>query len=84
MSSRHVDIQNLKRHQEFHALKLELEEFCDQMESIADINLEDAMRTDFTTEVLARIIAAKKVRDLLSTLGLIDKAKPKIVDKTME
>ena len=41
---RHIDIQNLKRHQEFYALKRELEDFCDKLDSISDIDLSDVSR----------------------------------------
>lgn len=70
---RHLDIQNLKRHAEFHALRLELEDFCNKMDSISDIDLTDPQRIDLAQEIYGRRWASMKVRDLLSTLGLVDK-----------
>lgn len=80
---RHIDIQNLKRHQEFYALKRELEDFCDKLDSITDIDLSDVSRVTLTEEVFGRRWASEKVRDLLSTLGLVDKKFTKR-DMTME
>ncbi len=70
---RQIDVQNLKRFQEFYSLKVELEEFCDKMDSIEDIDLSDVSRVTLTEEVYGRRWASQKVRDLLSTLGLVDK-----------
>lgn len=70
---RHVDIQNLKRHAEFYALKLELQDFCDRLDSIEDIDLEDRNRVTLAEEIYGRRWASQKVKDLLSTLGLVDK-----------
>lgn len=81
---RHIDIQNLKKHREFYALKVELESFCEKMESNRDIELKDVQRLEFSVECASRAIAAKEMRNLLSTLGLVDKTKPKLIDKTME
>ena len=80
---RHVDIQNLKKHAEFYALKKELEEFCDKMDSISDIDLSDVSRVTLLEEIYGRRWASEHIRDLLSSLGLIDK---KIIkrDNTME
>lgn len=80
---RHIDIQNLKKFQEFYSLKKELEVFCDQLDSIADIDLSDTSRVSLTEEVYGRRWASDKVRDLLSTLGLVDKRTTKR-DMTME
>lgn len=80
---RHIDIQNLKRHQEFYAFKLELEDFCKKMDSLEDIDLTDPSRTDLVSEIYGRRWASQKVKDLLSTLGLIDKTNIKR-DLTME
>lgn len=80
---RHIEIQNLKRFPEFHALKVELEAFCDKMDSISDIDLSDKNRTTLTEEIYGRRWASEKVRDLLSTLGLVDKKFTKR-DMTME
>ena len=81
---RHIDIQNLNRHQEFHALKLELEDFCNKMDSISDIDLSDTSRVSLEQEIYGRRWASEKVRDLLSTLGLVDKTRIKIIDRTGE
>lgn len=81
---RHIDIQNLKRYPEFHALKQEMEKFCQECESLQDVELSEHSRLTFNEEIAARIIAAQKVRDLLSTLGLVDKSKPRIIDRTGE
>lgn len=70
---RQIDIQNLKKHQEFHALKLELEDFCNKMDNINDIDLSDPKRVGLDVEIFGRQWASKKVRDLLSSLGLVDK-----------
>lgn len=80
---RHIDIQNLKRHQEFYALKVELEAFCDKLDSISDIDLSDFSRVTLNEEIYGRRWASEKVRDLLSTLGLVDKKFTKR-DMTME
>lgn len=70
---RHIDIQNLKRHQEFYALKLELEDFCNRLDSISDIDLSNPNRLDLAQEIYGRRWASEKIKDLLSTLGLVDK-----------
>lgn len=70
---RHVDINNLKKYPEFYALKIELEAFCDRLDSISDIDLTDTSRVTLTEEVYGRRWASKQVRDLLSTLGLVDR-----------
>lgn len=80
---RHLDIQNLKKFQEFYSLKKELEEFCDKLDSISDIDLSDVSRVTLTEEVYGRRWASEKVRDLLSTLGLVDRKFTKR-DMTME
>jgi hypothetical protein len=80
---RQIDIQNLKRFPEFYALKVELEAFCDKMDSIEDIDLSDVSRVTLEQEVYGRRWASQKVRDLLSTLGLVDKRTTK-KDMTME
>lgn len=79
-----IDIQSLKKYPEFWAFKQEMEAFCDDMESIADIKLDEVSRVTLGEEIAGRIWASKKVRDLLSTLGLVDKSKPRIIDKTGE
>ena len=68
-----IDIQNLKKHREFYALQQELEDFCDKMNSIDDIDLSDTNRVTLTEEVYGRRWASEKVRELLNTLGLIDR-----------
>lgn len=80
----HIDIQNLKKYPEFYALKLELEDFCDKLDSISDIDLSDSSRVTLQEEIYGRRWASEKVRDLLSSLGLVDKSKPKVIDKTGE
>lgn len=70
---RHTQIQNLKRFPEFHALKIELEAFCDKLDSISDIDLTDVSRVTLNEEIYGRRWASEKVRDLLSTLGLVEK-----------
>lgn len=79
----HIDIENLKKHAEFYALKKELENFCDKMDSIDDIDLQSSSRVTLAEEVYGRRYASTKVRDLLSSLGLIDKKVTKR-DMTME
>lgn len=80
---RHIDIQNLKKYPEFYALKLELEAFCDKMDSIEDIKLSDVSRVTLIEEVYGRRWASQHIRDLLSSLGLVDKRNVKR-DMTME
>lgn len=80
---RHVDINNLKKYPEFYALKTELEAFCDRLDSISDIELTDTSRVTLTEEVYGRRWASEKVRDLLSSLGLVDRKFTKR-DMTME
>lgn len=80
---RHIDINNLKKYPEFYALKKELENFCDKMDSIDDIKLDDVSRVTLAEEVYGRRYASEKVRDLLSSLGLVDKKFNKR-DMTME
>jgi len=80
---RHIDIQNLKRFPEFHALKLELEAFCDRMDNINDIKIDGVSRVTLEQEVYGRRYASKEVRDLLSSLGLVDK-KATVRDMTGE
>lgn len=78
-----VDIQNLKKHREFYALQQELEDFCDKMDSISDIDLSDTSRVTLTDEIYGRRWASEKVRELLNTLGLIDRQLSK-KDNTFE
>ena len=80
---RHLDIQNLKRFPEFHALKLELEAFCDRLDNINDIKIDGVSRVTLEQEVYGRRYASKEVRDLLSSLGLVDK-KATVRDMTGE
>lgn len=75
-----IDVQNLKKHQEFWALKKTLEDFCDSLDDISDIDIE----TIKIEEIIGRRYASQKVRDLLSTLGLVDKSKARIIDRTGE
>lgn len=80
---RHIDIQNLKKYPEFYALKQELEAFCDDMDSIEDIDLSGVSRVTLEQEIYGRRWASQRVRDLLSSLGLVDKKITKR-DMTME
>ena len=43
------------------------------MDSIDDIKLDDVSRVTLAEEVYGRRYASEKVRDLLSSLGLVDK-----------
>lgn len=72
-----IDIQNLKKYPEFWALKQYLEAFCERMDSIEDIDLAAVSRVTLEQEVYGRRWASQKVRDELSTLGLVDKIKTK-------
>jgi len=78
-----IDIQNLKKHAEFWALKKELEYFCDKIDNIDDIDLSKVSRVTLAEEVYGRRYASTKIKDLLSTLGLVDKKFAKR-DMTME
>lgn len=78
-----IDIQNLKKYPEFYALKQELEKFCDKMDSIEDIETENVSRVTLTEEVFGRRYASREVRNLLASLGLVDKRVSRR-DMTME
>ena len=80
---RKIDITNLKKHREYYALKLELEEFCDKMDSFGDMDFENVSRATMNEEIYGRYWASKNVRELLSSLGLIE-SKSRSIDKTME
>lgn len=80
---RHIDVNNLKKYPEFHALKQELEAFCERMDNIDDIEINNVSRVTLAEEVYGRRYASTKVRDLLSSLGLVDKKFTKR-DLTME
>lgn len=69
----HIDIQNLKRYPEFYALQKELENFCDKLDNISDIKIDGVSRISLEQEVYGRRYASEKVKDLLSSLGLVDK-----------
>lgn len=79
-----IDIQNLKKYPEFYALKKHFEEFCAKLDSLEDIDLENLSRLTINEEIYGRRWASMKLKDELSSLGLVDKAKPKITDKTGE
>ena len=79
-----IDVQQLKRYPEFYALKMQMEEFCERMDSISDINLDDVSRVSLDVEVFGRRFASDKIRELLSTLGLVDKSRPRVIDRTGE
>lgn len=78
-----IDIQSLKKHREFYALTTELEAFCNKLDSMEDIDLNDRSRVTLAEEVAGRLWASKKIRDFLLTLGLVDKTNIKI-NKTFE
>ena len=80
---RQIDIGHLKKYPEFYALKVELEHFCDKMDSISDIDLSDVSRVTLLEEIYGRRWASVQIRDLLSSLGLVDKKVTKR-DMTME
>ena len=79
-----IDAQNLKKYPEYYALKQEMESFCNKMDSISDINLSDVSRVSLEQEIYGRRWASIQIRELLSTLGLVDKSKPRIIDRTGE
>ena len=79
-----IDAQNLKKYPEFYALKQIMEGFCDEMESIRDLDMSEVSRATLGEEIAGRVWASKKVRDLLSSLGLVDKSKPRTIDRTGE
>jgi hypothetical protein len=81
---RHVEVQNLKKYPEFYALKVELEAFCDRLDSLEDFRINHDKNISIEAEVYGRVWARDKVRDFLSSLGLVDKTRGKIVDKTGE
>ena len=78
-----IDIQGLKKYPEFFALKQELEKFCDKMDSIEDIDVTNVSRVTLAEELYGRRYASQKVRDLLASLGLVEK-KINRRDMTME
>ncbi len=69
----HIDIQNLKKYPEFYAFRQELEKFCGKMDDISDIDIDGQSRVSLEQEVYGRRYASEKVKDLLSSLGLVDK-----------
>lgn len=81
---KNVDVQQLKKYPEFYALKQIMEGFCEEMESIKDLKLDEVSRVTLGEEIAGRVYASTKVRDLLSSLGLVDKSKPRIIDRTGE
>jgi hypothetical protein len=80
---RNIQIGNLKKYPEFYALRLELEDFCLKLDSLEDIELTKDSRISMAEEVSGRIWARDKVKDLLSSLGLIER-KGRTIDKTGE
>lgn len=80
---RHIDIQNLKKYPEFYALQKELEAFCFKLDSISDIDLTNPSRVSLNEEVFGRQWASTKIKDLLGSLGLVDKTHI-VRDMTME
>lgn len=80
---RQIDIQNLKKHQEFWSLKKELELFCDRLDSIADIDLSEPKRVSLAEEIYGRSWASKQIRELLYSFGLVE-LRTKKIDRTME
>ena len=80
---RQIEIQHLKKYPEFYALRLELENFCDKMDSISDIDLKDKSRVTLNEEIYGRRWASEQVRDLLYSLGLVERNFSKR-DMTME
>lgn len=79
-----IDLQGLKKYQEFWALKKTLEDFCNSLDDISDLDLSDVSRVTLGEEIAGRRFASTRVRDLLSSLGLVDKTKPKTTDRTFE
>lgn len=78
-----LEIKNLIKYPEFYALKQELEKFCDEMADISDIDLETQSRVSLNEEIAGRLWAAKKVTNLLFSLGLVERDTKKR-DQTFE
>ena len=78
------DLQTLLKYPEYHALKQELLDFCNGLDNISDIDLSQTGRVDLDTEIVGRIFASKKVKDLLFKLGMLDQEDLKRTDKTYE
>ncbi len=79
-----IDAQNLKKYPEFWALKKTMEAFCNDLDSLDGLEKDKDPRITLAEEVAGRIWAKGKITDLLSSLGLVDKSKPRVVDKTGE
>lgn len=80
---RAVDIGNLKRYPEFYALKMEMQDFVDAMDSMEDMVKNRNSRLTLAEEVAGRVWAKEKIEDLLSKMGLYEKKKI-AKDKTFE
>ncbi len=78
-----VDINNLKKYPEFYAFKKELEDFCDKMNSISDVDITQNRRVSLESELFGRRYAVEKVSELLYSMGLLDRVY-EFKDKTHE
>lgn len=80
---RNIDLGNLKKYPEFHALKMEVQDFVDAMNSLDDLTSDRGSGLTIAEKVAGRIWAKEKMEDFLSKLGLYEKKK-KSRDKTFE
>jgi hypothetical protein len=79
-----IDIQNLKKYPEFYAFKKHMEEFCANLDSLSDLQRIHDKSISLEAEIIGRIWARDKIKDELSSLGLVDKRVPITKDRTME
>lgn len=78
-----TDLKNITRYPEFAVFKQELLKFCDTMDNISDIKLDEVSRISVVEEIVGRRWASDKVRDFLMKLGILDVGDSKR-DKTYE
>lgn len=68
------DLQILTKYPEYYALKEEFIKFVDEVRNLDTIDPDKLSRVSVEVEVVARKYAAKKIKDLLVKLGLINRA----------
>ena len=78
------DLKKLTTYPEYYILKQELIKFCDSMDNISDIKLNDLSRVPIEAEIVGRRFASDKVKALLVNLGLLEEDTPKRRDRTFE
>lgn len=84
MPPQNIDLKNIKKYPEFQMLKEKLEELCDKMDSIEDIDLENISRITIAEEIYGRQWAKKQVTEFLANLGLVESPRFVVKDNTHE